>query len=71
VKLPTEYGGKMKNTRTSPRHLIAFQPLDMTNPINIKNKFSYKKKQWRPPSKKKKRGKNLSPRNRNGYQITC
>jgi hypothetical protein len=25
-------------------------------------KFSYKKKQWRPPSKKKKRGKNLSPR---------
>jgi hypothetical protein len=23
----------------------------------------YKKKQWRPPSKKKKRGKNLSPRN--------
>jgi hypothetical protein len=24
-------------------------------------KFSYKKKQWRPPSKKKKRGKNLSP----------
>jgi hypothetical protein len=29
---------------------------------NIKN--SYKKKQWRPLSKKKKRGKNLSPRNR-------
>jgi hypothetical protein len=28
------------------------------------NKISYKKKQWRPPSKKKKRGKNLSPRNR-------
>jgi hypothetical protein len=27
-------------------------------------KKSYKKKQWRPPSKKKKRGKNLSPRNR-------
>jgi hypothetical protein len=27
-------------------------------------KLSYKKKQWRPPSKKKKRGKNLSPRNR-------
>jgi hypothetical protein len=24
----------------------------------------YKKKQWRPPSKKKKRGKNLSPRDR-------
>jgi hypothetical protein len=28
------------------------------------NKKSYKKKQWRPPSKKKRRGKNLSPRNR-------
>jgi hypothetical protein len=26
--------------------------------------MSYKTKQWRPPSKKKKRGKNLSPRNR-------
>jgi hypothetical protein len=26
--------------------------------------ISYKKKQWRPPNKKKKRGKNLSPRNR-------
>jgi hypothetical protein len=26
--------------------------------------ISYKKKQWRPPSKKKKKGKNLSPRNR-------
>jgi hypothetical protein len=26
--------------------------------------ISYKKKQWRPPSKKKKTGKNLSPRNR-------
>jgi hypothetical protein len=26
-------------------------------------KVSYKKNQWRPPSKKKKRGKNLSPRN--------
>jgi hypothetical protein len=26
--------------------------------------ISYKKKQWRPSSKKKKRGKNLSPRNR-------
>jgi hypothetical protein len=26
--------------------------------------MSYKKKQWRPPRKKKKRGKNLSPRNR-------
>jgi hypothetical protein len=26
-------------------------------------KKSYKKKQWRPPSKKKKRGKNLSPGN--------
>jgi hypothetical protein len=26
-------------------------------------KNSYKKKQWRPPSKKKKRAKNLSPRN--------
>jgi hypothetical protein len=25
--------------------------------------ISYKKKQWRPPSKKKKRGKNLSPKN--------
>jgi hypothetical protein len=25
---------------------------------------SYKKKQWRPPSKKKKRGKNISRRNR-------
>jgi hypothetical protein len=24
--------------------------------------ISYKKKQWRPPSKKKKRGKNPSPR---------
>jgi hypothetical protein len=29
-----------------------------------KLRFVYKKKQWRPPSKKKKRGKNLSPRNR-------
>jgi hypothetical protein len=28
------------------------------------SKNSYKKKQWRPPSKEKKRGKNLSPRNR-------
>jgi hypothetical protein len=27
------------------------------------DKKSYKKKQWRPPSKKKKRGKNLSPKN--------
>jgi hypothetical protein len=27
-------------------------------------KLSYKKQQWRPPSKKKKRGKNLSPRNK-------
>jgi hypothetical protein len=27
-------------------------------------KISYKKRQWRPTSKKKKRGKNLSPRNR-------
>jgi hypothetical protein len=27
-------------------------------------KISYNKKQWRPPCKKKKRGKNLSPRNR-------
>jgi hypothetical protein len=27
-------------------------------------KKNYKKKQWRPPSNKKKRGKNLSPRNR-------
>jgi hypothetical protein len=26
--------------------------------------YFYKKKQWRPTSKKKKRGKNLSPRNR-------
>jgi hypothetical protein len=26
------------------------------------SKLSYKKKQWRPPSKKKKRGKNLSPK---------
>jgi hypothetical protein len=26
--------------------------------------MSYKNKQWRPPSKKKKRGKNLSPRSR-------
>jgi hypothetical protein len=26
--------------------------------------ISYKKKEWRPPSKKKKRGKNLSPTNR-------
>jgi hypothetical protein len=31
---------------------------------NLLLKTSYKKKQWRPPSKKKKRGKNLSPRNR-------
>jgi hypothetical protein len=30
-------------------------------------KDSYKKKQWRPPSKKKKRGKYLSPRNRKGF----
>jgi hypothetical protein len=27
-------------------------------------KTSYKKNQWRPPSKKKKRGENPSPRNR-------
>jgi hypothetical protein len=27
-------------------------------------KKSYKKKQWRPPSKTKKRGKNISPRKR-------
>jgi hypothetical protein len=31
--------------------------------ITKKNK-SYKKKQWRPPSKEKKRGNNPSPRNR-------
>jgi hypothetical protein len=30
----------------------------------VNENFSYKKKQWTPPSKKKKRGKNLSPRNR-------
>jgi hypothetical protein len=30
--------------------------------LSLKEK-KIKKKQWRPPSKKKKRGKNLSPRN--------
>jgi hypothetical protein len=28
------------------------------------DRYSFKKKHWRPPSKKKKRGKILSPRNR-------
>jgi hypothetical protein len=31
--------------------------------MSDKKAIFYKKKQWRPPSKKKKRGKNLSPRN--------
>jgi hypothetical protein len=30
----------------------------------FKKKYAYKKKQHKPPGKKKKRGKNLSPRNR-------
>jgi hypothetical protein len=34
----------------------------------IINSFSYKKEQWRPPNKKKKRGKNLSQRNRKANQ---
>jgi hypothetical protein len=33
--------------------------------------ISYKKKQWRPPSKKEKKGgKNLSPRNRKAWHST-
>jgi hypothetical protein len=32
--------------------------------IVIKITISYKQKQWRPPSKKKKRGKHQSPRNK-------
>jgi hypothetical protein len=32
--------------------------------IQFRCKIFYKKKPWRPPSKKKKRGKNQSPRNR-------
>jgi hypothetical protein len=35
-----------------------------------RNKISYKKKQWRPPSKKKTRGKNLSPRKRKAWHST-
>jgi hypothetical protein len=31
--------------------------------VLLNPKDSYKKKQWRPPGKKNKRGKNLSPRN--------
>jgi hypothetical protein len=31
---------------------------------NKRKSISYKKKQWRPPGKKKKIGKNLNPRNR-------
>jgi hypothetical protein len=43
--------------------------LFLSTSLNIKN--FYKKKQWRPPSKKKKRGKNLSPRNRKAcYSIS-
>jgi hypothetical protein len=30
--------------------------------LYLSKRISYKKQQWRPPSKKKKRGKNLSPR---------
>jgi len=37
---------------------------------DIKSTIFYKKKQWRPPSKKKKRGKNLSPRNRKACHST-
>jgi hypothetical protein len=33
-------------------------------------KHSYKKKEWRPPGKKKKGGKNLSPRNRKACHKT-
>jgi hypothetical protein len=33
-------------------------------PIFLYPKYSYKKKQWTPSCKKKKRGKNLSPRTR-------
>jgi hypothetical protein len=36
----------------------------MLKRVETSIKISYKKKQWRPPSKKKKRRKNLSPRNR-------
>jgi hypothetical protein len=35
----------------------------------VNRKKSYKKKQWRPPGKKKKRGKNLSPKNRKACHI--
>jgi hypothetical protein len=38
---------------------------DGGDPIYLKiEKISYKKKLWRPPRRKEKRGKNLSPRNR-------
>jgi hypothetical protein len=39
------------------------KPLDLKQSDYIYQNISYKKKQWRPPSKKKKRGENLSPRN--------
>jgi hypothetical protein len=34
--------------------------------VHTKEKLSYNKKQWRPPSKKKKRGKNPKPEEQEG-----
>jgi hypothetical protein len=34
----------------------------------VVSEIPYKKKQWRPPGKQKKRGKNTSPRNRKACQ---
>jgi hypothetical protein len=48
-------------------HNVKHLPVPHTGKII---RIFYKKKQWRPPSKKKKRGKNLSPRNRKAYNST-